>query len=659
VVPPTTAHGDGVFTVCEPVASTPTGTGVYLLLVRGASDHRSSVAGVPAFGSGAATECGPRYTVDGASFRLVGVDPGPLAQSGGHDAADQTVLGALGSAAEPPTARNVLAHLFLGSKACEERLADPFGADPDDPEPGVLVQLLDDQVLPCEVPIAVLTWSFGGVDLIDVWSVRRPPLPVPELSVVQAQAGRARERVGRAAYCQFQDQLADVLSGLNGAASAAFRLKERFRHLPAAGLVPIARGSRRGFSADVLDGLLTRGPMPLAAARVGALLDESVHHMAVDTAAGEVLNVYSVSDAATGTLDHLVFCTSRIALIEAKLAIDSVFPAGLLTVGQRIEVRGRNFGFSTGDCRATFAGVNANPRAGSTDTKLLLDIPPGLAVDPQGSEVTLLVTADSGSDSVPLTVGHPVQQPVGELHVSWVLVDPARLVAGDPARVRYSVLSAVTPAVDVELTLDGTPGVVQDAVMLDENGDPITAPVHFETDESVIVDVAVAAVPKRGFTLSLRAQAGDIDDDDIRSFKPDETIPPADPAITFLTGDLDVQPAGSGELDGSTVRLDEGGIGELEVVARITAAGDYEVLLERKGTSGWNAVLTDPEPLPGQPTAVWTITASDLGTDGKAERTAVLAFRRDGASDTETLTLVVHRDQARNRGSATYRLEPR
>src|SRR4051794_9400894 len=43
VMPETTAHGDGVFTVCEPIVSSPTGTGVYLLVIRAASDTRESV----------------------------------------------------------------------------------------------------------------------------------------------------------------------------------------------------------------------------------------------------------------------------------------------------------------------------------------------------------------------------------------------------------------------------------------------------------------------------------------------------------------------------------------------------------------------------------------------------------------------------------------
>lgn len=118
VVPPETAHGDDLFTVCQPLASnSPTGTGVYLLVVRPATRSQSSVAGVSAFGNGVATECGPKYTVDGISFRLVGVDASVLAADLGHDAADVAVLDTVGSASVSDTARNILAHLFLDTRA--------------------------------------------------------------------------------------------------------------------------------------------------------------------------------------------------------------------------------------------------------------------------------------------------------------------------------------------------------------------------------------------------------------------------------------------------------------------------------------------------------------------------------------------------------------
>jgi hypothetical protein len=657
VVPPDTAHGDGVFTVCEPIASSPTGTGVYLLVVRSASGSRSSVAGVPAFGSGVATECGPRYTVDGVSFRLVGVDAHSLAQASGHDPADLAVLDAIGTGAEAPTARNVLAHLFLASRAWPARLGDPFGVDPEAIEPGALAALLEDQVSSCEVPIALITWSFGGVDQVDTWAVRRPPTAALELTAVQALVGRSRELTGRATYCQFQDQLAAVLDGLGASGRTGFRLVDRFRHLPAAGLVPVARAGRAGFSADVLDGLVTRAPLPLEPARVGALLDESVHHGSVDAESGEVLTVYTVLTPG-GDLDHLIFCTGRMAVIEAELVIDAVFPAGLLAIGQQIEIRGRNFGFSTGDGRVSFDGTNADPQEGSTDTRLLVEIPQTLDVEPGGSEVTLEVRSDHGADSVPLIIGHPVQPALGHLLLTWNLVEPPVLVAGGRAEINYTLRSFVDQAVTVTLSLDGTPSVVSSAEIQDKDG-VVTTQVELEPDASVQLDVVVPAVPGP-FTLILRAVAGDIIEDDTREFPVGEPIPDADHDITFVPVDFDVQGSGSGSLVGSTISLGAGSIGTLELAAEIIREGTFEVLVESVASfDSWVVMLSEPDDSPGiGPADLVEVTAADLADDGKAERTIRIDMQPsdDGSAPDTDLRVVVRESGSNKKATTTYTL---
>ena len=555
VVPSTPAEGDGVFTVCEPIASSsPTGTGLYLLVIRPASDSRSSVAGVPAIGAGVATECGPRYTVDGVSFRLIGVDPIPLAEAAGHDQADLDVLAGLDTATAASTARNVLAHLFLDTLAWADRLLDPFGADPASVEFGALASLGPGQVRPCEVPIALITWSFGGVSSVDAWAVRRIPSPEPALSAVQGLGGRRRERLGWASYCQFQDELALIMSELLPSERTAFRLEQRFRYLPAAGLVPIARAGRPGFSANVFGSLTVRGPMPLDPVRVGSLLDESFHHAAVDARAGEVLNVYSVSDTGTGDLDHLVFCTDRIDVIDQRLAIEAVFPSGTLHLGDRIDIRGRNFGFTTGTARVDFGGQNADALFGSTDARLIARVPSSLEVEPAGSVVQLRVTSNRGADAVPVIVAGR-QQPAGLVHVSWLSVDPEVVNLGDDVVLHYVVRSVMDSAVDVQFDLQGPEAVTDAATIMDANGEPVTAPISMRPDNEVLVDVAIRPVPRviRSFTLTLAATAGDVADDDTRMFLIGPEIPSSDPAIRIETDGLDVDPG----VDGLPQRLDD------------------------------------------------------------------------------------------------------
>ena len=670
VVPATAARGDGVFAVCEPVASAPTGTGVYLLVVRAASETRSSVAGVPALGSGTATagacgcgssfasgvasECGPRFTVDGVSFRLVGLDPVQLATTIGHDAADLAVLGELGGGGAHPAARNVLAHLLLGSRGWATRLADPFGAPPDVLEPGPLGVLLASQVCRCEVPIAVLTWEVGGVDLIDVWAVRRSAYVAPELSSLQGLGGRLRELSGRAAYCQFADQLSRTLADLTGAQRSSYRLKQSFRYLPAAGLVPIARGTRAGFSGAVFDGLLTRGPLPLPAGRVGALLDESVHHAAVDTVAGDVVTIYAVRHA-SGEVDHLLFCTDQMEVVEVSPTICGVFPSGPLVLGQRIQINGRHFGVTDDFGSAEFDGILAPPRAGSSDTRLVVDVPVNLQVDPEGSLVSLALDNGFGSDSVPLVVRQP-SGPVGELRVVWKSVVPAKLVTSNSALVRYQIESAVVPDVDVDLALSGTAAVVPTARLFDDSGNPIAPPVHLAPGESLAVNVAVAAVPKMGFTLRLRASVGDIVAEDSHQFRPDQVTPASDPDILFgrpeLVGPVD------GELEGTTVRLGDDVSAQLALPVRFRAVGRYAVEVSVDGGAGWEVGLIEPPPVQAETRGVIALNAIDLLLGRGADRQVVLSLLRPAGAGVDGLEIVVRRQTDNRRTSASFSLEP-
>lgn len=657
VVPPETAHGDDLFTVCQPLASnSPTGTGVYLLVVRPATRSQSSVAGVSAFGNGVATECGPKYTVDGISFRLVRVDASVLAADLGHDAADVAVLDTVGSASVSDTARNILAHLFLDTRANAVRSLDPFGGDPTVLERGAMAELRSGPLLPCEVPIALLTWSFDGVGFVDNWSVRRPPSVEPALTAVQTLGSRQRVEGGRVSYAQFQEQVSAILTDLTATERAGFVIADRFRYLPAAGLIPMARTGRAGFAAGVFGDVVVRGPIPIDAALVGALLDDSFRHQAIDLASGEVVHLYAVVEPVSGTVDHLVFSTSRIDLINDELVIDAVFPGGALHIGQRIEIRGRQFGFTTGDARVFFDDRRANPLPGSSDTRLVVDVPTSLLVDEEGSEVMLQVTSNAGSDSVPVVIGHPDQPAVGALHVSWQSVDPSTLVRGRPGRIIYTVRSAVTPAVDVELVLDGTAVAVDAARLLDVAGAPITGPVRMSTDDEITVIVEIDPIPALDeFTISFGARADDIADNDTRRFQTDVPTSPADPTITLLTNDFSVRPGPTAELDGSTIRMEHGAQANIEIIAEFTQAAGYLVTVDPTSLVGpWKTVLS--EPLNGR---IAPIPVAEFDGDGIAVRNIIVTVARDSAPEPapSSVTLMVRRDGQTRDARVTFALE--
>jgi IPT/TIG domain len=525
---------------------------------------------------------------------------------------------------------------------------------------GPLASLPGSALLPCEVPLAVITWSLSGIGFVDIWSVRRPPATDPALSAVQVLGTAGREVLGRAAYAQFQDHLAAVLDELGQLDRQLFRLEDRFRYLPAAGLIPLARTGRAGFSAAVFGDVVVRGPVTIDPNRVGALLDESFHHAPIDLERGEVVFLYHVM-ADGGSVDHIVFCTSRMDFLGDELVIDAVFPGGSLVIGQQIEIRGRNFGFSDGSARVRFDAQNANPLTGSSDTRLLVVVPQNLAVEPGGTLVTLEVTSNAGSDSVPVVVGTPGQEPVGLLNVAWVSADPTTIEIGNPCTVTYRVTSRVSPDVDVELVLDGTESVLDAATLTDEAGNEIVEPVHMDTDDVITVLVKIKAVPHVAeFTLSLGARVVDHEDiagADTRSFATGKPTPLPDPAITIVTPpDVNIQ-AGSGTatLTGSTLTLSDGAIVDLEFTMSVTQAGTYQVRVEPSSlTPPWLSVLS--QPTSGE---FPNIPASEFVGDGIATREIRVTVARQSATVPEpsAFTLIVNRPRRTDDARVTYQLE--
>ena len=110
---------------------------------------------------------------------------------------------------ENPLARNVLAHVFLDTVAWAERFADPFGAPPAEVEFGTLARLRASDA-------AAVRGADRPRHLDRRWrrasstrgrsAGRRSREPA--FTAIQGLGTARRERLGRAAFAQFQDHLA-------------------------------------------------------------------------------------------------------------------------------------------------------------------------------------------------------------------------------------------------------------------------------------------------------------------------------------------------------------------------------------------------------------------------------------------------------------------
>ena len=100
-----------------------------------------------------------------------------------------------------------------------------------------------------------------------------------------------------------------------------------------------------------------------------------------------------------GIVDVLQDLTVRVLALESGgasgggVAIFSVAPEGDLRVGQEVTIFGRNFGYSIGAQRVFFNSVRVTIfKTGSSDEKLIIEIPDVPGVSESGTPVTLSAT---------------------------------------------------------------------------------------------------------------------------------------------------------------------------------------------------------------------------------------------------------------------------
>jgi hypothetical protein len=286
---------EGAFTICAPPAPQFINEGLYILTVMPATGLEGRAPMTELGVEGVGSKCASRYAVDGVKFGIVRVTlpaapaAGSLfAQLGDALLRQQTATLAPGA---PPLSdpdlsfvRNAVAYLCYGSEQREAEVRDPL-ARAGIQSYGLLDTLREAKLLAsCEIPLAALLWTPGGIQFLDAWAVRRPVAPT----------ARRRMAEGWAMFRQFQDQIDELLkSGLTSTDLAAIQARQRFRFLPAAGLLPSAAFGVRGFTEEgFFFGLPRRRPEHIDGALLDSLLWASLVHEPIDLEDDELVWVY-------------------------------------------------------------------------------------------------------------------------------------------------------------------------------------------------------------------------------------------------------------------------------------------------------------------------------------------------------------------------------
>lgn len=270
----------GMFADCSPIAGGTyvAGAGVYLLTIAPA---RTSEGRAPTNGLDPTNvRCNTDATVDGVQFRLLSINPLRFADL---DPAS-------------PRFRNLLAYRCFGIEAREAAMIDPWREDP--VSYGLVDELREIGLGDCDVPLALVYWTAGGLQFVDMWSVRRRLLG-PDALRDRAFVARARRLVEAEAMCaQFQQHLGDLLAASGTPALQTART--HFRYLPPFGLLPLQSGVLRGFGDAAFFAGVPRRPKPgtgqttpfIDARELGAMREQALAFAPTDLDAGEFLWVH-------------------------------------------------------------------------------------------------------------------------------------------------------------------------------------------------------------------------------------------------------------------------------------------------------------------------------------------------------------------------------
>lgn len=245
---------------------------IYLLTI---CSSRNGEGATTTAGMGALrAHCNMRWMVDSVEFRLVNLS------------VSQALL------SDPDRLRNEVAYACFGTAARREHSINPFGV-PRTP-PTLLDALRGALLTDCDVPLAVLQWTTGGVQFVDLWSVRRRCASGSAAVDDIAFSGRA-PAVAEAARNQFAAQLEDLRRSVSD--PETIEARRHFHRLPPAGLVPLSSGAVRRFRPEAFfNGKTTSRPWFIEAADVEAILADSVHYPPVDLDDPEMVWIYYVHE---------------------------------------------------------------------------------------------------------------------------------------------------------------------------------------------------------------------------------------------------------------------------------------------------------------------------------------------------------------------------
>ena len=252
--PDATGFRDCSVEISETLA--PSGAGLYVLLMSPSSKYEGYALKSGLQNRGIAHNCARAYVVEGIQFRLVQFDP--LAMPDVSEATKALLEDVYLDTSNPvaPTdyqnlskLQNIIAHICYGTEASKLSQTSAFETVAN-PLKGFDALLGKDFGLEnCDIPLAMIYWTFDGIGFVDNWAVKRKIHPYKELHT-QLPFNENRSHVMyEAMLFQFQDQIENLLlNNLNVSELTALSAVDYFHYLPPAGVLPQYNIDHVGFT---------------------------------------------------------------------------------------------------------------------------------------------------------------------------------------------------------------------------------------------------------------------------------------------------------------------------------------------------------------------------------------------------------------------------
>jgi hypothetical protein len=353
--------------------------------------------------------------------------------------------------------------------------------------------------------------------------------------------------------------------------------------------------------------------------------------------AGELITAEWMNDLVV-TINDLLTRVAKLEGAQGGVVITDLIYTSPLRLGDPLEIRGLNFGYSRGAQQVYFDAVSiTNFHTGSNDTRLIVTVPSFADFPEEGRVVTLLVANGVNSAMRTLTI-LPADRPIsGNLvDVIWETITPNPFSAGNSPRIGYRLRSRIRVARTFTLTTTISRAELQTGIELRElQGDKevriANGQIELGSLQEKLFFLQFPKIPDaitRGtkFTITVSAVSGGVTGSDTREFTVGEKSLQSDPAITLSYSDFNaVDDAGDpAPADGlydsatDTIKLKAQAFGRAELLATFTQVGTYTVTINPSGTvDGWTRKLETGSPL--------VIEQNDLDT-GKGTTSRTIDF---------------------------------